>query len=97
MDPLSLLQNWYSTQCDGDWEHQYGVSLDTLDNPGWRLKIDLCGTAAKDRTLDRIKIERTQNDWIFYWVEKSEFHAVMGPQNLVEGIRTFLTWFENTN
>jgi hypothetical protein len=56
MDPLSLLQNWYSTQCDGDWEHQYGVSLDTLDNPGWRLKIDLCGTAAKDRTLDRIKI-----------------------------------------
>jgi hypothetical protein len=31
---LPWLQGWYATQCDGDWEHEYGVSIETLDNPG---------------------------------------------------------------
>ena len=43
MDELQLLQEWYVAQCDGDWEHSYGVKIDTLDNPGWSLKVDLVG------------------------------------------------------
>jgi hypothetical protein len=97
MDLLSLLQSWYLAQCDGDWEHQYGVSLTTLDNPGWRLKIDLWGTDLEDRTLDRITIERTEKNWISYWVEKNEFQAAMGPQNLVEAIGVFLRWCKASN
>ena len=37
---LDWLMNWYSAQCDEDWEHQYGVKLETLDNPGWSLIIE---------------------------------------------------------
>jgi hypothetical protein len=59
MQSLSRLEKWYSAQCDGDWEHQYGVQLKTLDNPGWTFEVDLCGTDAAGRTLDRVKIERT--------------------------------------
>ena len=33
--------NWYKTNCDGDWEHSYGITLQTLDNPGWHLTVDL--------------------------------------------------------
>lgn len=40
-DPLKGLQDWYCSQCNGDWEHGYGVSIETLDNPGWSLKIEL--------------------------------------------------------
>ncbi|WP_239135544.1 Imm53 family immunity protein, partial [Actinoplanes derwentensis] len=29
-DALTWLQGWYATQCDGDWEHEYGVSIETL-------------------------------------------------------------------
>jgi hypothetical protein len=29
----ALLQ-WYAAHCDSEWEHTYGVTLDTLDNPG---------------------------------------------------------------
>jgi hypothetical protein len=94
MESLSLLERWYSAQCDGDWEHQYGVHIGTLDNPGWTLRIDLCGTDAEGRTLDRVKIERTENDWIYYWVEKNQFQARMGPQNLTEGIEAFVGWLE---
>ena len=29
MDPLKRLQDWYISQCDGDWEHTYGISIAT--------------------------------------------------------------------
>ncbi|GHB54781.1 hypothetical protein GCM10010331_48120 [Streptomyces xanthochromogenes] len=32
---LDRLQSWYSAQCNGDWEHEWGIKIDTLDNPGW--------------------------------------------------------------
>jgi len=37
---LTELQAWYVVQCDGDWEHTYGVKIETLDNPGWMLRVD---------------------------------------------------------
>ena len=36
-DALYLLQRWYVAQCDGEWEHAYGVEIGTLDNPGWSI------------------------------------------------------------
>ncbi len=27
---LERLCSWYSQKCNGDWEHSYGVSIDTL-------------------------------------------------------------------
>jgi len=30
---------WYEGHCDGDWEHGFGPEIETIDNPGWRLKI----------------------------------------------------------
>ncbi|HEY4358468.1 MAG TPA: immunity 53 family protein [Acidobacteriaceae bacterium] len=95
METLSRLQQWYLDQCDGDWEHHYGVKIDTLDNPGWTLKVDLTGTSAEDHLLDRVTIERTENDWIHYRVENKQFMAAMGPQNLTEGIEAFLGWIQN--
>jgi Immunity protein 53 len=38
--PFDRLQVWYLAQCDGDWEHRHGVTIGTLDNPGWSLRID---------------------------------------------------------
>ena len=97
MKALSLLEKWYAAHCDGDWEHQYGVSIGTLDNPGWTLEIDLRGTDAENRTLACLKIERTENDWLHYWVEEKKFQARMGPQNLSEAIEIFAAWFANSN
>ena len=36
---LEALQHWYESQCDGDWEHEFGVKIGTLDNPGWMVDI----------------------------------------------------------
>lgn len=34
---VSALERWYASQCDDNWEHSYGIRIDTLDNPGWRI------------------------------------------------------------
>jgi hypothetical protein len=40
-DELAWLEQWYQEQCDGDWEHHCGVTIETLDNPGWLVQGDV--------------------------------------------------------
>jgi len=28
---FNLLQDWYLAQCNGDWEHEFGIKIDTLE------------------------------------------------------------------
>ena len=91
-DELIALQDWYLRQADGEWEHSYGVSIDTLDNPGWRVRIDLQGTALAGRPFKRTETHRTESDWVVCWVESDQFHAACGPQNLLESLKAFRTW-----
>jgi hypothetical protein len=90
---ISRLEKWYSQRCNGDWEHQWGVSIDTLDNPGWLMKIGLRETRAEGRVLERTRIERSTNDWVEYWVADHHFQAACGPLNPFEAIKIFIDWF----
>jgi hypothetical protein len=92
---ISKLENWYTAHCNGEWEHAYGIRIDTLDNPGWSLKIDLNETSRENAALQRIRIERSDQDWIEYWTEKNQFHIACGPQNLSEAISIFVDWFRS--
>jgi hypothetical protein len=92
---LSALENWYANQCNGMWEHEYGVRIDTLDNPGWRVHVSLRETKKQDATLAVLKLARSQDDWISYWTEKQEFQFACGPKNLSEAIDIFVRWFES--
>ena len=38
---IQWLQNWTKSQIDGDWEHELGISISMLDNPGWILSADV--------------------------------------------------------
>ncbi len=78
MDALSILEKWYSAQSNGDWEHQYAVHIDTLDNPGWVLEIDLAGTDAEDCFLKRVVIQRSETDWFNYWVDNKKITPRQG-------------------
>jgi hypothetical protein len=91
-EELSELQDWYAAQCDGDWEHSYGVSVDTLDNPGWSVRIDLKDTAIASRTFERHEAHRTEDDWLVCWLDHGAFRASCGPANLREALRVFLDW-----
>jgi hypothetical protein len=55
MDIFKEIQNWYTSQCDGDWEHGSGIKIDTLDNPGWTVKINLEDTDIENKPLKNIE------------------------------------------
>ena len=38
---IQWLQDWTKSQIDGDWEHELGISINMLDNPGWILSADV--------------------------------------------------------
>jgi len=63
MDLLNWLTDWYASNCNRDWEHTYGISIGTLDNPGWSMIIDLIDTPLEGRQLTEISMNNSDNDW----------------------------------
>jgi Immunity protein 53 len=98
MDVLDWFARWYEAQCDGGWEHQHGPSIDTIDNPGWSLKIDLTGTDCDGRTLDRIKHNyEHKTDWWTCWTENNVFNGASGPLHLRSLLEAFRDWATNVH
>ena len=91
-DILHRLELWYLARCDDDWEHQYGVRIDTLDNPGWTVEIDLLGTPLAKVNFSSVNVERSEHDWVQCSVEDGKFKGAGGPENLGEILRIFLDW-----
>jgi hypothetical protein len=89
---LTWLQEWYLSQCNGDWEHQYGIHIGTLDNPGWSLDVDLVGTEHEHFAFSEVRFERSEIDWVFCEVKNGKFRAACGPVNLFEAIELFRAW-----
>jgi hypothetical protein len=89
---LELLQDWYLIQCDGDWEHEFGIKIDTLDNPGWVVNIDLIGTECENKRFNEIDQQINENNWIQCNVKEGKFIGAGGPQNLTDIIRIFISW-----
>lgn len=92
MSVLSALQSWYQRQCNGAWEEQFGVVIDTLDNPGWMVTIDLAETPVEHCSFAEVDQQRSPQDWIYCRVEDLQFKAACGPTNLEEVLQVFLDW-----
>ena len=95
-DVVRLLQEWYFDQCDDDWEHSYGVKLDTLDNPGWILKVDLRETAWEELSFPLTRQYISDRDWIQFEVSDACYVACGDPFKLIPMIEQFirLVWPE---
>ncbi|HSQ31341.1 MAG TPA: immunity 53 family protein [Gemmatimonadaceae bacterium] len=89
---LEELQRWYLSQCDGDWEHTYGVSIGTLDNPGWHVEIDLAETGLENRIFPAAADLASEQDWIDCKVVEAQFRGAGGPAMLGRILRMFLDW-----
>lgn len=90
-DLLQRLQDWYLGECNGDWEHSFGVKIDTLDNPGWMVTVDLAETQWELLEVPQRVIERSEHDWVQAEVRKSQFVGVGGPRNLREILSIFFS------
>ena len=95
MDNFSWLEDWYARQCNGDWEHQSGVKIDTLDNPGWRVVIDLNGTRYDDvQNRDLLDHQTDDFEWIHCIIRDGRFLGYGGPKMLGKIVQAFRKWIE---
>jgi len=90
---LTDLMQWYASQCDGDWEHSFGVKIDTLDNPGWRLEIDLVETELATAEFSTVEHNMAgDTGWWRCWRDETKFQAACGATELDKVIDVFLDW-----
>ena len=91
-DLLKEIQDWYQSQCNGDWELGDGIKIDSLDNPGWWVKIDLRKTVLENEPFATIDESPSETDWIICKVEEQQFDGAGDPQKLEKILSTFYSW-----
>jgi Immunity protein 53 len=105
-DSISRLQQWYSRQCDGHWEHSFGIRIETLDNPGWHIRIDIAGTDLEGLDFQPLgkglekpadgMANTASTDWYSMSVNDRTFDAAGDPSKLEFMLQTFLVWERGT-
>ena len=96
--PFSLLSKWYESNCNDDWEHGYGVKIETLDNPGWVVEIDLFGPPLAETSFTRFSESCTEEGfpigsvWIDCKREKTRWIGACDPKQIERVVLIFIDW-----
>lgn len=91
-DVLEWLQSWYVSQCDGFWEHAYGMRINTPNETEWYVRIALSDTFWAGKEVLPSKKEISPGNWIHYKVHENNFEATGGIRNLVDILNLFKKW-----
>jgi hypothetical protein len=100
MNALARLQTWYSHQCNGEWEHSSGITIQSCDNPGWWVKIDLLGTPLQTLTFTEIAegVDAQRfvlgSRWLSCRTESGTWHGAGDQTKLERILEIFLAWAE---
>ncbi|WP_157880864.1 Imm53 family immunity protein [Streptomyces griseoruber] len=76
------MQSWYASNCDGEWEHEYGIRMVTTDNPGWHIEIDVSETDLEGVLVERARHEFSDGGWMIAWSDGTKFQAACSPLSL---------------
>ena len=92
MGVINLIESWYNSNCDGEWEHVWGIKITTLDNPGWCVEIDLSDTKLEGKHFNDIYNIIDDNDWIDCRVEDNIFIGGGDSFKLGDILSIFINW-----
>ena len=95
MNLFEWLSKWYSSMCVDEWEHFYGIKIETLDNPGWIVTINLLETCYQDKEFISFDNDYSDDDWIKCYIKENQFIGVGDPTKLEKIILIFKTWIES--
>lgn len=96
MEALAKLQRWYESQCNGEWEHHHGISIESCDNPGWWVKISLDGTPLELHKFEPIThgaLGDSSSGWLRCYIEDGKWHGA--SNQLPPIIEAFLRWVDS--
>ncbi len=73
----------------------FRIKIETLDNPGWHIDIDLSSTEVENKPFQEI-YQDFENDisWLHCKVTNKIFSAACSPDNLVTVLEIFKCWIE---
>jgi Immunity protein 53 len=93
---ITWLEQWYHRHCNGDWEHLSRIKIETLDNPGWVVRIDLAGTEMADKPFVEPQLGPgvDGDDWLVCRVQDAVFEGYGGPAKLGAILAVFRAWCE---
>lgn len=105
---LSRLAAWYAARCNGKWERERGIVIETIDNPGWLVSINLDGTPLAKKEFEPLTVGEpagTVEEWKRNgaWMEcgvnvmedgSRVFEMACDPGSLERGVEEFLEWAE---
>jgi hypothetical protein len=63
-----------------------------LDNPGWKVTIDLNETHLEETDFEEVGSEISDDDWYICRVEHSQFQGAGDPKKLEVILQTFIDW-----
>jgi hypothetical protein len=92
MTPVEFLQSWYLAQADREWEKVRGITIETLETPGWMVTIDLAGTALDGRVMAAVQNEYSATDWLLCEVDQNQFRGQGDSQKLLVILEIFQRW-----
>jgi len=81
MESINQLMNWYASNCDDDWEHIFGIKIQTIDNPGWSFKADIVDTEVEGKTTFEESID-DEDDWYSIKGDGKTFKGYGDPKKL---------------
>jgi hypothetical protein len=81
-DLVSWLETWLDSHADGEWEHSHGLRIDTLDNPGWLITVDL----SEEASVKPSAWERSDTDWLRATVNDGTLTVACGVRCLREAL-----------
>jgi hypothetical protein len=92
MTSLEFLQAWYRSCCNGSWEHGHGVTIETLDNSGWMVTVDLIETPLEGLPMPPVRNERSLTDWLVCEVDHNQFRGQGDAHKLPAILQVFQNW-----
>jgi hypothetical protein len=92
MELLKRLQSWYKINCNGDWEHSYGLHISNVDNPGWSVTIELNETPFDNSNFEK-SFDNGDDDWMTVRVRDKKFEGHGDANKLDAILKIFLDEF----
>jgi hypothetical protein len=84
--PLDFVTNWCVAHCNGDWEHDVGIKIETLDNPGWAVDVRIAETELEGVATEWRREEASAEDWLHWRSTGEMFEARCGPGNVSQAL-----------
>lgn len=86
---LAFMTAWFVRHCDGDWEHDLGIRIETLDNPGWAVDVRLGDTELEGKSAEWHREEASESEWLHWRSTGDTFEARCGPGDLARALAAF--------